>query len=357
MQGRDIKLDVQQVEKRYGKVQALQPTSLQVANGEFLTLLGPSGSGKTTLLNLIAGLVPCDEGCIKLDGRDITHVAPQHRGLGMVFQNYALFPHMTVAQNLAFGLDVRGMPEDQMRKRVAEVLAMVRLTDYAERLPRELSGGQQQRVALARAFAYAPELVLMDEPLGALDRHLREEMKAEIAHLHRELGTTVIYVTHDQEEALLLSDRICLMNHARIEQLDTAERLYFAPQSRFAAEFLGESNLLPCKVEPDGQSALLDGVQLQVPLSVPAMPGRRGHVLLRPESVGFTRSTSPGDWRVHDMQFVGAWLRYWLVHRSGLKLNALRASTGWELEASRSAGAHAHVVVEWPAMYFIPESS
>lgn len=357
MRGRDIKLDVQCVEKRYGEVQALEPTSLQVSDGEFLTLLGPSGSGKTTLLNLIAGLARCDGGCIRLDGRDITHAAPQHRGLGMVFQNYALFPHMTVAQNLAFGLDVRGMSESQMRKRVAEVLAMVRLTDYAERLPRELSGGQQQRVALARAFAYAPELVLMDEPLGALDRYLREEMKIEIARLHKELGTTVIYVTHDQEEALVLSDRICLMNHARVEQLDTAQNLYFAPQSRFAAEFLGESNLLACRIEPDGRSALLDGLDVRVPLVAGAVPGRRGQVLLRPESVKFGSAAPSSEWRIQGMQFVGAWLRYRLVHRSGLELKALRASAGQEDLTFQMTGTSASVVVDWPAMYFIPEIS
>ncbi len=348
-----IKIDIQGVEKRYGAVQALRPTSLQVATGEFLTLLGPSGSGKTTLLSLVAGLTPCDGGRIVLDGRDITHASPQSRGLGMVFQNYALFPHLSVAQNLAFGLDVRGTPQARMRERVREVLALVRMADYAERMPGELSGGQQQRVALARAFAYQPEVVLMDEPLGALDRYLREEMKVEIARLHRELGTTVIYVTHDQEEALVLSDRICLMNHAQVEQLDTAQNLYFAPCSRFAAEFLGESNLLPAVLDEGKQHAVLDGLELRVPVHHVGAPGRHGHVLLRPEAVNFEPTQAATDWHIADIQFVGAWMRYQLRHRNGLTLRAARACPTAPAQSRADLSKTTPVQIDWPSLVFI----
>jgi putative spermidine/putrescine transport system ATP-binding protein len=347
-----IKLSIENVSKRYGAVTALEPTSLQVATGEFLTLLGPSGSGKTTLLNLIAGLAPCDSGRVVLDGKDITHAAPQHRGLGMVFQNYALFPHMTVAQNLAFGLDVRGKSQAQMAKRVAEVLAMVRLEAYADRLPKELSGGQQQRVALARAFAYEPAVVLMDEPLGALDRYLREEMKTEIARLHKELGTTVIYVTHDQEEALVLSDRVCLMNQACIEQLDTAENLYAAPKTRFAAEFLGESNLIDAQVNADGKHATLLSLNVSVPLLNASAPGAKGCALARPESVQFATSEIDTGWKLTGTQFIGASRRYTLQHTSGCVITALRPNNHQFEEIEVSAG----ISIDYSAMYFIANS-
>jgi putative spermidine/putrescine transport system ATP-binding protein len=351
------KLSIQGISKRYGKTTALEPTSVDVEEGEFLTLLGPSGSGKTTLLNLIAGLVPADGGRVVLDGQDITFAAPQHRGLGMVFQNYALFPHLSVAQNIAFGLDVRGQSQAQMQARVAEILAIVRLQDYAQRLPKELSGGQQQRVALARAFAYSPKVVLMDEPLGALDRYLREEMKTEIARLHKELGTTVIYVTHDQEEALVLSDRICLMNHAKIEQLASPQSLYFEPQSRFAAEFLGESNLLPARVNASKQAALVSELNINISL-LPSQnrfaEGQAGHLLQRPEAINFTPTLDHGvDWKIERKQFVGAWLRYTLIHQSGLRLTATRPCTGpmSDLEIGSSIQVH------WQAMHFIPDSA
>jgi putative spermidine/putrescine transport system ATP-binding protein len=346
---KQIKLSIENVSKRYGAVTALEPTSLEVASGEFLTLLGPSGSGKTTLLNLIAGLTPCDSGRVVLDGKEITHAAPQHRGLGMVFQNYALFPHMTVAQNLAFGLDVRGHSQEQMAKRVKEVLAMVRLQAYADRLPKELSGGQQQRVALARAFAYEPAVVLMDEPLGALDRYLREEMKTEIARLHKELGTTVIYVTHDQEEALVLSDRVCLMNQACIEQLDTAENLYTAPKTRFAAEFLGESNLLDAQVNADGKHANLLSLNVSVPLLNTCVPGAKGYALARPESVQFSASEIDTGWKLAGMQFIGAARRYTLQHESGQVMTSLRPNNHQFKEINAFAG----VSVDYSAMYFI----
>jgi putative spermidine/putrescine transport system ATP-binding protein len=234
--------------KRYGDFVALAPTDLDVAAGEFLTLLGPSGSGKTTLLSLIAGLSQPDEGRITLNDKDITFGAPYERDIGMVFQNYALFPHMTVAENIAFPLQMRRADSRTTRDKVAKALDMVHLPHVAGRYPRELSGGQQQRIALARCMVYQPSIILMDEPLGALDKKLRDHMQLEIKRIHRELGTTIVYVTHDQEEAMTMSDRICLMNKGEIAQLGTPADLYFRPNSVFVADFLGESNLIDATV-------------------------------------------------------------------------------------------------------------
>jgi putative spermidine/putrescine transport system ATP-binding protein len=234
--------------KRYGDFVALAPIDLDVAQGEFLTLLGPSGSGKTTLLSLIAGLSQPDDGQVRINGVDVTYGAPYERDIGMVFQNYALFPHMTVAENIAFPLQMRKTDAKATREKVMQALAMVHLPHVAGRYPRELSGGQQQRIALARCMVYRPSIILMDEPLGALDKKLRDQMQLEIKRIHRDLGTTIVYVTHDQEEAMTMSDRICLMNAGSIAQLGSPADLYFRPKSVFVADFLGESNLLDAVV-------------------------------------------------------------------------------------------------------------
>ena len=244
----DYKLRTRGVSKTYGHVVALAGADIEMREGEFLTLLGPSGSGKTTLLMAIAGLNDPDGGEIWIDGRLATYTPPHERGLGMVFQNYALFPHMTIFENIAFPLRMRRRKADSIRSEVERVLEIVQLPDVAGRYPRELSGGQQQRIALARCFVYQPSIILMDEPLGALDKKLRDALQREVKHLHENLGITVLYVTHDQEEAMVMSDRICLMNDARIEQIGTPADLYFQPRSVFAADFLGESNLLPATV-------------------------------------------------------------------------------------------------------------
>ncbi|HEY2608772.1 MAG TPA: ABC transporter ATP-binding protein [Paraburkholderia sp.] len=241
-------LQITGLSKRYGDFVALAPTDLDVAKGEFLTLLGPSGSGKTTLLSLIAGLAQPDAGQIHINGVDVTWGAPYERDIGMVFQNYALFPHMTVAQNIAFPLQMRKTDAKAARDKVMQALEMVHLPHVADRYPRELSGGQQQRIALARCMVYRPSIILMDEPLGALDKKLRDHMQLEIKRIHRDLGTTIVYVTHDQEEAMTMSDRICLMNAGAIAQLGTPADLYFRPKSVFVADFLGESNLLDAVV-------------------------------------------------------------------------------------------------------------
>jgi putative spermidine/putrescine transport system ATP-binding protein len=242
------RLRISGLSKRYGDLVALAPTSLDVAMGEFLTLLGPSGSGKTTLLSLIAGLADPDLGRILIDDVDVTGSPAYARDIGVVFQNYALFPHMTVEDNIAFPLKMRKVADAEARRRVAEALETVRLPHVMQRFPRELSGGQQQRIALARCIVYRPAIILMDEPLGALDKKLRDQMQLEIKRIHRELRTTIVYVTHDQEEAMTMSDRICLMNAGAIEQLGTPHDLYFRPCSVFVADFLGESNLLSATV-------------------------------------------------------------------------------------------------------------
>jgi putative spermidine/putrescine transport system ATP-binding protein len=252
------KLIVKDLRKTYGPVVALTDASLEVKAGEFLTLLGPSGSGKTTMLMIIAGLVQPDSGEVWIDGKLATYAPSFKRDLGMVFQNYALFPHMTVAENIGFPLRMRRMGQAAIDREVRRVLDIVRLPHVADRLPRALSGGQQQRIALARCIVYSPSIILMDEPLGALDKKLRDEMQLEIKRLHTELGITVLYVTHDQEEAMVMSDRICLMNDARIEQLGTPADLYFRPRSLFAADFLGESNIFDAAVASiDGGHATL----------------------------------------------------------------------------------------------------
>lgn len=243
-------LGIESVSKTYGDQLVLDNVSLDVRPGEFLTLLGPSGSGKTTTLNLVAGFLQADSGKIELDGRDVSNVPANKRDIGVVFQQYALFPHMTAAENIAFPLDVRKIGGAEKKRMVSDALEMVRLGEYADRLPRQMSGGQQQRIALARAFVFRPRLLLMDEPLGALDKKLREVLQIEITKICRELGVTVIYVTHDQEEALVMSDRIAIYNDGRIEQIGSAKDLYQNPKSLFVADFVGESNVVPGKYLP-----------------------------------------------------------------------------------------------------------
>ena len=284
------KLAITGLTKRYGSFTALAPTDLEVTEGEFLTLLGPSGSGKTTLLSLIAGLSVPDGGRLHINGHDATYAAPHERDIGMVFQNYALFPHMTVAENIAFPLKMRRVDNANAAKRAAEALELVRLPHLGTRFPKELSGGQQQRIALARCLVYKPSIVLMDEPLGALDKKLRDQMQLEIKRIHRDTGATIVYVTHDQEEAMTMSDRICLMNGGRIEQLGTPSDLYFRPRTLFVADFIGESNLLR------GSVSAANGSQVEVTLGdgatrvtatahAPMSSGDKVRVMVRPQNI------------------------------------------------------------------------
>lgn len=280
----------ERVQKSYdGETLVVKDLNLSMPRGEFLTLLGPSGSGKTTCLMMLAGFETATHGEIKLDGVGINNIPPHKRGIGMVFQNYALFPHMTVAENLAFPLEVRHLSKDDIQRKVDRALAMVHLEDFGSRRPAQLSGGQQQRVALARALVFEPELVLMDEPLGALDKNLREEMQYEIKHIHASLGVTMIYVTHDQTEALTMSDRIAVFNDGVVQQLATPDTLYEAPENAFVASFIGENNrLLGEVIEREGERCR---VRLDSGETVVATPvacgevGTRTTLSLRPERV------------------------------------------------------------------------
>ncbi|WP_350333953.1 ABC transporter ATP-binding protein [Coralliovum pocilloporae] len=278
------------VQKSYdGEILVVKNLNLDVARGEFLTMLGPSGSGKTTCLMMVAGFETATHGEIVLNGRPINNVPPHKRGIGMVFQNYALFPHMSVGENLAFPLQVRGMSKADTEQKVKRALEMVQLGDFVGRRPTQLSGGQQQRVALARALVFEPELVLMDEPLGALDKQLREHMQYEIKHLHENLGISVIYVTHDQSEALTMSNRVAVFNDGIIQQLAPPDDLYERPENSFVAQFIGENNTLRGKVESvDGNQA---NVVLETGQKVAALAvncggvGETTQLSIRPERV------------------------------------------------------------------------
>ena len=279
-----IKLHAQGLSKAYGASMALQPLELKVYSGELLALLGPSGSGKTTLLQVICGLIEPTGGRLIIDGRDETDKPVNKRDIGVVFQNYALFPHLTVRENVSFPLQMRKIAAADLREKVEATLAMVGLSDFGSRFPRELSGGQQQRVALARCLVYQPSLILMDESLSALDRKLRENMQIEIKRLHRETGATIIFVTHDQEEALALADRICLMNEGRIEQLGTPEDMYEQPRSAFVADFIGISNVMRGRVQSGGMIRTDDG-SLPLPDGCEARAGEDGALIVRPEKM------------------------------------------------------------------------
>jgi putative spermidine/putrescine transport system ATP-binding protein len=276
-----VKLSIKGVTKNYGPTTVLESLDLEVRDGELLTLLGPSGSGKTTLLQIICGLVEPSSGSLSIDGRDQTHLPVHERDIGVVFQHYALFPHLTVAENVAFPLKMRHLKQSEIQRRVDDALAMVNLSHIGDRLPKALSGGQQQRVALARCLVYRPSVILMDEPLGALDRKLRETMQMEIRRIHRETGATIVFVTHDQEEALALSDRICLMNEGKIAQIDTPLIIYDRPNSRFCAEFIGLSNIF--------QGMRVDAGLKTADALIPLESSEQdfAHLMVRPESLEF----------------------------------------------------------------------
>jgi putative spermidine/putrescine transport system ATP-binding protein len=277
-----LPITVRDVTKTYGRTAALDNVSLEIATGEFITLLGPSGSGKTTLLMVLAGFIRPDCGEIHFGDREVTLVPPHKRDVGMVFQNYALFPHMTVAGNLAYPLKLRGVGRAEVEARVARALDMVQLTGLGERQVDQLSGGQRQRVALARAIIFEPRILLMDEPLSALDKKLREQMQIEVRHLHQRLGMTTVYVTHDQREALTMSDRIAVINHGRFRQIDKPQDLYERPKNRFIAEFIGESHFLPVEVR-GGMAYLGDrAMRLAEP---PRHQAAAQFLVLRPEKL------------------------------------------------------------------------
>lgn len=306
------------VQKSYdGENLVVKNLNLDIAKGEFLTLLGPSGSGKTTSLMMLAGFEPATHGEIFLNGKPINDVPPHKRGIGMVFQNYALFPHMTVAENLAFPLVVRKMAKPDVEAKVRRTLEMVKLQGFEARKPGQLSGGQQQRVAVARALVFDPELVLMDEPLGALDKQLREQMQFEIKHIHENLGVTVVYVTHDQTEALTMSDRIAVFNDGVIQQLSSAEDLYDKPSNSFVAQFIGENNRLSgtiTKVIGDICTVKLDsGQDVKALKVVSGGVGTRSTLSLRPERIELNPSSKNYDnilnAKVQETVFIGDHVR------------------------------------------------
>src|SRR5438876_1275416 len=265
-------IELRGVTKRYGAQQALSPIDLEIAEGEFFCLLGPSGCGKTTTLNLIGGFVAPTTGEILIRDRRVERLPPHRRPVNTVFQSYALFPHMTVRDNVAFGLKMARVPKQEAGTRITEALALVGLDQHGDRLPGQLSGGQQQRVAVARALVNRPAVLLLDEPLGALDLKLRKRLQVELSQIHREVGTTFVYVTHDQEEAMTMADRVAVLNLGNIEQIGVPEEIYKRPRSRFVADFIGESNFIDVEVGVGGKAALDNGAE--VPAPEPRRSGR-----------------------------------------------------------------------------------
>jgi putative spermidine/putrescine transport system ATP-binding protein len=350
-------IKLEQVSKAFGTLTVIDRLDLEIASGEFLSLLGPSGSGKTTILMMLAGFIAPSNGSIWLEGRQIEHLPPHRRNMGVVFQNYALFPHMTVAENVAFPLMMRGAPKADIVKRVDAALDMVKLSQLKNRKPAQLSGGQQQRVALTRALVFEPTVVLMDEPLGALDKQLREHMQLELRELHRRLGLTIVFVTHDQGQALTMSDRIAVFNAGKIEQLAPPEAIYDRPQTRFVAEFIGETNLLSGRImNSDGGSAhvALDGGPV---ITVTALgrveDGMPALVSLRPEQVWLSDARG-------DVNSIPVTVLDTVYHGDHLKVRM--AGNGIELiarverkTAAWSVGAAAHATFEPDACTLIAQ--
>ena len=340
------------VTRRFGAVTAVDGISLEIEEGELVTLLGPSGCGKTTTLRMIAGFLGPSRGRILIDGEDVTRLPARRRNIGMVFQDYALFPHLTVAENIGFGLRERRTPTARIAERVHELLTLVRLPELAQRFPSELSGGQQQRVALARALAYTPRVLLMDEPLGALDLKLREAMQIELAQLQRALAITTIYVTHDQDEAMSLSDRIAVMSEGRIVQVGPPDEVYHRPRTPFVASFVGKINLVPGTVrEAHGRECLVD-VGEERPIvgwsASTLAAGQLAQVALRPEHLTL-RTTADAtasrglSARVERRRFLGNLSHYTVRTRAGHRL--LVETRGTEEVAKVGDTVH----IDWPS--------
>ncbi len=347
-----VHLELSEVSKRYGAVQAVDRVSLAITPGERLALLGPSGCGKTTTLNLIAGFLSPDAGAIRIAGRDIASVPAHKRNAGMVFQNYALFPHLTVFENVAFGLRMRRVERGEVTRRVGEALGLVRLEGLAARYPRQLSGGQQQRVALARALVIHPEILLLDEPLSNLDAKLRQEMRVELVEILRKVRITTIFVTHDQDEALALSDRLAIMNHGRVEQLGSPTQVYEEPATGFVAKFLGETNVLPGRVAAvDAQGLVCDiggGLRVRSERKADAAVGDPVEVIVRAERLRLTPTPSDlaNSFPAHleHVMYLGSDIRY-VVRLGDHRLVAVEKNRGDEKLPAPGHRLH----VEWSA--------
>lgn len=305
-----MSISLNNVSKRFGQQTVVNDLSLEIENGELFVLLGSSGSGKSTLLRMIAGLTPFDKGSISLNGRNVTNLPTQQRGVGFVFQNYSLFRHMTVAQNIAFGLEIRKIPRQQRAARVQELLDLIGLSDYGSRMPAQLSGGQQQRVALARALAPQPEVLLLDEPFGALDVKIRSQLRQNLREIQKRLGITAILVTHDQDEAFELADRIGIIEQGKLLEIGSPEELYRRPQNRFTATFLGNANLL--RGARNGTQVHVGERHLPVPENTEHLSGQAVDVLLRPESIEIALDSAEldghalGEGRIEAITFAGA---------------------------------------------------
>jgi len=297
-------LSIRNVAKFYGSVRAVEEVSLDIEKGEFVSFLGPSGSGKTTTLTMIAGFEQPSRGQILLNGKDLTVLHPWQRNIGMVFQNYALFPHMSVARNIGFPLRMRKVSRAEIDRRVSAVLALVGLGALAERHPRELSGGQQQRVAMARGLVFDPDVLLLDEPLGALDKNLREQMQVELKRIHHDSGTTMVYVTHDQTEAMTMSDRIAVFSQGRLEQIGVPLDIYHRPKTKFVGEFVGDSNFFTGR-RREGDTLAVDGLgPIKVPAEKPANAGDAAtyDVMVRPERIRLVDAGNAAGLNVVDLQ-------------------------------------------------------
>jgi spermidine/putrescine transport system ATP-binding protein len=332
----DYVLELRGVSKTFGNVCAVDDLSLQVHRGEFLSLLGPSGCGKTTTLRIIAGFEKPSRGEVYLQGQPLGNTPPYRRHVNTVFQHYVLFPHMTVYQNIAFGLQMKRLPKDAIQARVTTVLKIVELANYGTRYPHQLSGGEQQRVGLARALVNEPAVLLLDEPLGALDLKVRKRMQLELKRIHREVGITFLHVTHDQEEALVLSDRIAVMNRGRLEQLDSVENIYLCPRSQYVSDFIGEINLFSGRLVAGASSGMtirtVEGDTLSVNVHDHIPAGHEVDAAVRPEKISL--STEPLDGEntfsgvVVDHAFLGPATKYLVQLDSGKEITVLRQNYG-----------------------------
>jgi spermidine/putrescine transport system ATP-binding protein len=349
----DHVLELHSVSKTFGNMRAVDDLSLQVRRGEFLSLLGPSGCGKTTTLRIIAGFEQPTAGDVSLEGKRLGRTPPYKRQVNTVFQHYVLFPHMTVYHNIAFGLRMKRLPKHDIQARVIEMLKIVELSGYEARYPPQLSGGEQQRVGLARALVNEPAVLLLDEPLGALDLKVRKRMQQALKRIHREVGITFLYVTHDQEEALVLSDRVAIMNHGRLEQLDCVEDIYLRPRSKYVSDFIGEVNLFSGTVVggAGGATTVLtsDGSTLHVEVNNDLLMGTAVEVAVRPEKIHLRgefvqgENTFPGV--IVDQAFLGAMTRYFVQLDSGEEVMVLRQNHGAADDQLLQRGAR--VSVSW----------